>query len=151
MRPPIISYLLFLEEFFAWLLNPIGICTLSQFLALRVVHQFNIPSAGWIQFLAPGVGLFFFFVASKSFIAWVRQRVFAVVPTRIALITMRMALFFWFVLSAIFVYAGAIVFHIVANPQQGDLVELYISKPLIFTLVTAITLYQLMAPSTDKD
>lgn len=149
MRPPIFTYGLFLEEFVIYLLNPSGVNTLVQFLCLRFSRQFQITNTDWIIYVAPGFGLLMFAMSTSGIISWVRFGLFSAVPTRVALIAMRLGTVLWIALMGVFAYAGCIVYHHISHGESLDLVELYSNKALLLTIVLAVTFTQLLIPSKD--
>lgn len=150
MRPPIITYGLFCEELLLWLFNPLGVNTLIQFLCLRFARQFEIDRTDWVVYLAPGIGLLLFASSSAQFTSWVRHRIFVTASPRMVLLAMRMSVVLWAVLALIALCALRAVYHHVSHGNEGDLVELYTNKPLVLTIITVITLFQLLRPKENQ-
>ncbi len=148
MHPPILTYGLFLEEIAIWLINnPTGGNTLVQLLCMRFCRQFQISNTEWVAYVAPGFGLLLFAMSTSRITSWLRSSLFSAVPTRVALIAMRLGAVLWMVLMGVLVYAGYVIYHHISHGQTGDLVELYTNKVLILTIIVAITFNQLLSPS----
>lgn len=151
MRPPIILYSVFVEEFLVWFASPHEVSTLIQFLCLRCTRQFKLEHTEWIAYLAPGSALLLFACSTTGLTNYVRQRVFMVTPPRIVLIVMRASVVLWAFLTVVSIFFLQSAFEAITFENgQGDLVELYRNKLLVAELIAAVTLFQLFRPSWER-